>query len=135
MFLEISQNSQENTCASLSFFIKKETPAQVFSCEFYDIFKNTFSYRISPVAVSVNNTDLSKNADLSQNNYFLASFRWVQLLSRKSSSSSPELLLGKKILKICSKFTGDHQCQIVISIKLLCSFTEIALWHGCFPVD
>ena len=74
MFLEISQNSQENACASLSFFIKKETPAQVFSCEFYDIFKNTFSYRIFPVAVSVNNTDLSKNADLSQNNYFLASF-------------------------------------------------------------
>ena len=35
-FLEILQNSQENN------FIKKETLAQVFSCEFCKIFKNTF---------------------------------------------------------------------------------------------
>ena len=53
MFLEVSQNSQENTCARVSFliklqaeacnFIKKETQAQVFSCEFCEISKNTFS--------------------------------------------------------------------------------------------
>ena len=48
MFLEISQNSQENTCARVSFlikacnFIKKETLAQVFSCEFCKFSKNTF---------------------------------------------------------------------------------------------
>ena len=48
--LKILQNSQENTCARVSFliklqacnFIKKETLAQVFSCEFCEIFKNTF---------------------------------------------------------------------------------------------
>ena len=56
VFLEISQNSQENTCARVSFlikFIKKETLAQVFSCEFYEISKNTFSYRTPPVAASI----------------------------------------------------------------------------------
>ena len=50
VFLEMPQNSQENTCAKVSFliraeaynFIKKETLAQVFSCEFYEISKNTF---------------------------------------------------------------------------------------------
>ena len=42
MFLEISQNSQENTCASVCNFIKKEILVQVFSCEFYEICKNTF---------------------------------------------------------------------------------------------
>ena len=36
MFLEISQNSQENTCARVSFLIKL-----VFSCEFSKISKNT----------------------------------------------------------------------------------------------
>ena len=53
VFLEISQNSQENTCARVSFlvklqasslqfyFIKKETLAQVISCEFCKIYKNT----------------------------------------------------------------------------------------------
>ena len=28
--------------------------------------------------------------------------------------------LGKAVLKICSKFTGEHPCQSAISIKLLC---------------
>ena len=32
--------------------LKKETLAQVFSCEFCKIFKNTFSNRIPPVAAS-----------------------------------------------------------------------------------
>ena len=32
---------------------KKETPAQVFSCEFCNTYKNSFSYRIPPVAASV----------------------------------------------------------------------------------
>ena len=34
-------------------FIKKETLAQVFSCGFCEISKNTFSYRTPPVAASV----------------------------------------------------------------------------------
>ena len=50
IFLENSQNSQENTCTRVSFllklqacnFIKKEVLAQVFSCEFCGIFKSTF---------------------------------------------------------------------------------------------
>ena len=35
-------------------FIKKETLAQVFSCEFFDISKKTFSYRAPLVAASGN---------------------------------------------------------------------------------
>ena len=44
VFLEISQNSQENTCArvSFSFFIKRETLTHVFSCGFCEMFQNTF---------------------------------------------------------------------------------------------
>ena len=55
MFLEISQNSQENTCARVSFliklqaeasnFIEKETLAQMFSCKFCEISKNNFLHR------------------------------------------------------------------------------------------
>ena len=42
MFLEISRNSQENTCARDSFtkvatLLKKESLALVFSCEFCEI--------------------------------------------------------------------------------------------------
>ena len=32
------------------FRIKKSTPAQVFTGEYYEIFKNSFFYRASPVA-------------------------------------------------------------------------------------
>ena len=39
LFLEISQNSREYT---VCIFIKKETLAQVFSCEFCEISKNNF---------------------------------------------------------------------------------------------
>ena len=51
VFLEISKNSQENTCASCN-FIKKETLTQVFSCEFFEISKNSFFYRTPLVAAS-----------------------------------------------------------------------------------
>ena len=37
VFLEILQNSQENTCARVSFLM-----AQLFSCEFCKIYKNIF---------------------------------------------------------------------------------------------
>ena len=47
VFLEISQDSQENTCATVSFLIKK-TLAQVFSCEFCEISENTF-FHITPL--------------------------------------------------------------------------------------
>ena len=54
LFLEISQNSQEITCTRVCFFLKscrprpatslkKETLVQVFSCEFREISKTTFS--------------------------------------------------------------------------------------------
>ena len=49
--LELAQNSQENTCvrvffliklqASVCNFIKKETLAQLFSCEFFEICNKT----------------------------------------------------------------------------------------------
>ena len=39
------------------------------------------------------------------------------------------------VLKICSKFTGEHQCRRVISINLLYNFIEITLRHGCSSVN
>ena len=66
-FLKISQNSQENTFAKVSFlaelqvsasnFIKKKNPALVFSSKFCKIFKNTVFYR-TPVAASVSSLNI-----------------------------------------------------------------------------
>ena len=64
--------------------------------------------------------------------------RNIQLMLTLGSSMfrsrHPEVLLGKAVLKICSKFTGKHPCRSAISIKLLCNFIEITLRHGCSPV-
>ena len=40
-------------------------------------------------------------------------------------SSHPEVFLVKGVLKICHKFKGEHPCN----------FIEIALRHGCSPVN
>ena len=50
-------------------------------------------------------------------------------------SSRPEVFLGKGVLKICSKFTGEHPCRNAISINLQSNFIEIALRHVCSPVN
>ena len=50
-------------------------------------------------------------------------------------SSRPQVFLVKVVLKICSKFTGEHPFQSVISIKLLCNFFEITLRPGCSRVN
>ena len=50
MFLKIAVIAVNKVTGPRSFFIKKETLAQVFSCEFWEISKYTFSYRTPPVA-------------------------------------------------------------------------------------
>ena len=57
VFLKISQNSEENTCARVSFFNKVAglmSLALVSSFEFCEIFKKTYFYRTPLVAASEN---------------------------------------------------------------------------------
>ena len=49
--------------------------------------------------------------------------------------SSNQKQPSRGVLKKCSKFTGEHPCRSVISIKLLCNFIEITLRRGCSPVN
>ena len=59
-------------------------------------------------------------------------FLWIlKNETRICRSSHPEVFLGKNILKTCSKFTGEDPCQIVISIKLLCTI-RIAVLYICW---
>ena len=65
---------------------------------------------------------------------FINNVLGVTYSSIYSRSSHPEVVLGKVVLQICSKLTGQHPCRSVSSIKLQSTFTEITPWHGCFPV-
>ena len=54
---------------------------------------------------------------------------------RSIRSSHQEVCLGKGVLKICSKFTGEHPCRSVISINLQSNFIEITFRYRCSPVN
>ena len=57
-------------------------------------------------------------------------------ISKVNFRRSPlEVFLGKSVLKICRKFTEEHPCQSVISIKLQSDFIEVTLRHRCSPVN
>ena len=45
------------------------------------------------------------------------------------------MFLEKAVLKIRTKFSGEHPRWSVISIKSLYNFIKIILWHGCSPVN
>ena len=50
-------------------------------------------------------------------------------------SSHLKEFLGKGVLKICSKFIGEHPCRSVISIKLQSNFIEMTFRQGCSSVN
>ena len=55
--------------------------------------------------------------------------------SISNRSSHSEVFLEKGVPKICSKFTGEHAWQSVISIKLQSNFIEMTLRYGCSSVN
>ena len=82
------------------------------------------------------NTDISILNTHNKAAFFLSFFIYVIYTCwKKNRSCRPEVFLGKGVLKICSKCTGEHLCRSAISVKLLCNFTEIELSHDCSPVN
>ena len=74
----------------------------------------------------------SRNVNYAHSTKTVAFFVLFVAVSR---SSHPRVFLGRGALKIYSKFTGEHSCQSAISIKSLCKVIEVALRHGCSPVN
>ena len=49
-----------------------------------------------------------------------------QIIVTMTRSSRPDMFLRKGVLKICSKFTGEHPCR---------NLSEMTLRHWCSPVN
>ena len=64
-----------------------------------------------------------------------ANVKLSRIRGTKVRSSRSGVFLGKDVLKISRKFTGEHPCRSVISIQLQGNFIEIALRHGCTAVN
>ena len=46
----------------------------------------------------------------------------IEEIKKHGQKQLPRGVLSKSVLKICSKFTGEHPCRSVISIKLKSDF-------------
>ena len=62
----------------------------------------------------------------------IITFNPMKLQNKEAGST---LIPGKGALKICIKFTREHPCRSVISIKLLYNFSKIILWYECSPIN
>ena len=134
MFLIISQNSQEKTCARISFliklqalvctFIKIESLAQVFSYEFRETFKNTVFYRTLPVAASARQK-LVKFSEIFWSEIFSDVFRTLSSIYDEAfGQNSQRLKVVKYFLKrfhhrclTASKYAFNHCDNVTISRK------------------
>ena len=102
----------------------------MFPSEIYEIFKNIIKYlknicerlilvfqKITKIANNLSNPHL-----IFKGSFGCVSSFWLQILmikKAKDRSSHLEVFLEKSVLKICSKFTEEHECRSAISIKLL----------------
>ena len=103
VFLKISQNTGENICARVSFliklqadaceFIKKETLAQVFSCEFSEIFqRNLFPQNTSGGCYS---NEQYTNCKKNNSQDSVLQINNIDLLIRDKKIPTPSFLIKK----------------------------------------
>ena len=99
-------------------FIKKETLVQVFSCEFYGISKNTFSYRTPPVTAFL---VLAQNGSIIQRILILQkrAVRIVHFQSRNSHTSP--LFKQSSILKFQDEICLENTLFVSKSLNYLSS--------------
>ena len=109
--IAIYKNSNQKGCGML--FLDVFFVAFCYECQQRYMFKLHFSKNFLWLAVILYTFDF--------NLFFFTSFQ--------------KMFLQKSVLKIWSKLTGEQPYQSVISIKLLCKFIEIKLWHGCSVVN
>ena len=86
------------------------------------------SYNIPPIKVR-NDFFLL----LYQSGTSLASTLETQKASILFRSSHPKVFFRKGVLKICSKFTGEHPCRSAISIKLQSNMDQLHILRTSFP--
>ena len=110
-------------------FIRKEALAQLFSCEFCKISKNTFFTE-------------HLWATASTCSYYILMYKYECQISKQIKclliNSHRKCSLKKGVLKNFTNFTGNHLCWGLYLIKLQAwrpaSSLKKRLQHRCFPV-
>ena len=109
---------------------KKSTLAQVFSCEFCEISRNTFSYRAPPVAASVYLRKRNIVSLIYCNKLILKVTKITKIKNSRCRRS-----IKKVVLNNFTKFTGNTCQSILNKVARVNPATLLKkrLWHMCFP--
>ena len=102
-------------------FIKKETLAQVFSCEFWNISKNTFFTEHIRTTASGESFKI-----IIQSPYLHRSINLYR-------SSRPEVFCKRGVLRKFAKFTGKQLWQRLLFRPA--TLLKKSLCHKCFPMN
>ena len=108
-------------------------------CTKYYFFRSRIEYNLTSFKRKGDLEKVSNNSCLSVSFCVTSESSWNtticdNVLWGKSWSSPPDVFLGKGVLKIYSKFTGEQSCWSAISIKM-CHLTKITLRHECSPLN
>ena len=98
------------------------------------------SFKQTPMVMNLNKTAYDKYIFQKQMQFrkeinLNGEVTWRYLQKSACRSIPPEVFLRKCVLKTCTKFTGEHPYRREISIKFHSDFIEIAVRHGCSPVN
>ena len=135
-FIRSSNNSQENTCAWVSFLLKlqasclrpdvKSTSSLIFHTPylilFYFLIKVYFCFL--PIIHQQERYPYTKN---SKKISVISKFVTTGLSSSRSSRS--DVFCKKGVIKNVAKFTAKNLCQRPATLL------KKRLWHRCFPVN
>ena len=106
--------------------LEKDASASIYNRKLHPL--ATEMYKVSkvlstPIITELFETKNEHQYNLRRNSQFIIpAVNWVY--HGTDRSSLPEVFIGKVVLKICSKFTGDHPCRSVISIKLFATLLK-----------
>ena len=67
--------------------------------------------------------------------HYFIHYGFIQVCNFHLLKQPSRRVLRKGVLKICNKFTGEHSCPSLISIKSENNFIQITLQVGCSPVN
>ena len=142
MILENLHNSQESWMPKACNLIKKESPAKVFSCDFCEISKDTFSYKTTLVAASENfkfMTHLYQNRCFHK---FWTKLLYLYLQSYLYAMYEPEKLRvrsyrASKDLRhagnVCARNISCEQIKKSFNILIFLYFEYLGIaWHLLF---
>ena len=125
--LKILQNSHRNTCVGVCNFIKQETPKQVFSFEFGEIFKNIFLQNTSGGCLFLVFVEIPRETSTASSQMLVSQKQPPEVFCNNRCS--------QKYRKIYRKTPVPESLLNKVAGLTPATLLKKRLWHMCFPAN